>query len=75
MTALSWPRLAIAAAVTIILLVARVIVGRPLVRRAAAPVNWLGETPERELQRRVAACEANLGNVWEVLNGGNASDR
>lgn len=72
---MSWRRLAIAAAATIVLLVARVLTGRPLLAGPPAAPSWLGETPEAELQRRLGACEANLANVWEVLNGRDAGDR
>lgn len=75
MARLTTGRLLAAAVATIVLLVARVLLGRPLLARRPAARNWLGETPHGELQRRVGACEASLANVWEVLNGGNAGDR
>lgn len=68
-------RLLAAAVATIVLLVARVLLGRPLLRPAAAPANWLGETPDAEVRRRLGACEANLANVWEVLNARDSADR
>ena len=68
-------RLLVAAVATIVLLVARVLLGRPLARRAGPVTDWLGESPDRELRRRLGAVEANLANVWEELNARNAGDR
>lgn len=36
--------------------------------------NWLGETHEQQVERRLAACESNLQNIWEHLNAGNTGN-
>lgn len=64
----TWQRLAILASATIGLLIARVWRGRPLA------TNWLGETPEQVIERRLAACEAHLQDLEERLHG-NAQHR
>ena len=62
-----WRNLAISAAATVGLLVARALAGRPLASRHVLR-NWLEETLDDEVQRRLAACETSIQELWRAHN-------
>lgn len=70
----AWKRLAVSAAGAVALLTARVLYGRPLLDGGVVR-NFMGETLEDQLYRRLNACEESIRNLWEAHNSGNAGDR
>lgn len=62
-----WRALAISAAGTVGLLVARVLIGRPLANHHVAR-DWLGETIDDQIERRLAACESSVQELWRAHN-------
>ena len=67
-----WRNLAISAAATVGLLVARVLAGQPLANRHVLR-NWLDETLDDEVQRRLQACETSIQELWRAHNDGQGS--
>lgn len=62
-----WRALAVSAAATVGLLVARVLIGRPLASHHVTR-NWLGETLDDQIERRLAACESSVQELWKAHN-------
>ena len=45
-----------------------------LAGRDGPVTDWLGETLDEQLQRRLAACETSVQELWKAHNARDASD-